>query len=435
DFWNGWWIHGRYMSASTGRSLANQLGLGWHSFYLYTRDHMPATLAIVGFIGLGIARWRLLTRRQRALHVLLVAWWVAAWLEIILTQRYSSHYFAVTALPTALMIAGCSVHLVALLSRAGQPIRRRAFLPHLLIAVSLYWSGTATLNHGLAAAEKFPGIHGLADQRSRARDGYSRAVQGLLELTSRRDDPVQIWTSRPWWYLNFRRVSATRFIWKSFLMGETYLGRTSPDYILPGSWDDWAADFAQADPQVFIVDNDFPMPGNTPADVVLAERFAPLMSTPKLDVSATRAVIDRLVSTVGMSPNEGTAESSSVDTVEQVSVLGMLPCRRIDLRASAGEPLRLLFAPTADAQNVDEVVFADGQVITKSPFVEYMRTDAIVSGPIRVVIGTSSALVIVGDRVVAGLAYLDRPALTVVSRGSVTAATGEYSAPGECERQ
>ena len=420
DFWDGWFVYGQYMSESTGRSLRNQLGLGWHNFYMYTRDHMPAFLAIVGFIVLGVARRAQLTRRQRWIHVLLVAWWIAAWLEITLTQRYSSHYFAVVALPTALMIAGCAVHLVALAGRAGLVPWRTALLPHALVAFSLYWSGTAAFRHGLEAAERFDGFHAVATQRAAARDGQSRAVQAVLDLTTRADDPMQMWTSRPWWYLNFRRVSATRFIWKSFLMGETYLGRTSPDYVLPGSWDRWAADIAQSNPRVYLVDNDFPMPGDTPADDLLAERFTPVLTTARLDLSLTPAALAPLTAADGMEPWTGPNN------------LAEQRCRRIDVTADG--PITLDFGATADGWFGDQIVIADGMVVARSPRVEYLRTEAIAPPTVRIVVGTSSAAVLFGEQVVAALAYLPSPSVSVSTTGAAQIATGAYTNRGECGR-
>lgn len=424
DFWDGWWVYGQYMSASTGRSLRNQLGLGWHNFYLYTRDHMPAFIGIVGFLGLGVARRAQLTRRQRHIHVLLGAWWFAAWLELTLTQRYSSHYFSVVAFPTGLMIAGFGVHLVALGGRAGLTVKRPFLLPHALIAMSVFWSGTISLRHGLEAAERFPGVHALAEQRARGRDGQSRAVQAVLDLTTRTDDPIQLWTARPWWYLDFRRVSATRFIWKTFLMGETYLGRTSPDYILPGSWDRFAEDIAQSDPQVFMIDNDFPMPGVTPADALLAERFVPVLRTTRLDVSLTHRVLDPLTDTAAMA---STGDPSTPGWFE----LGERTCQRIELTPSSAGPLVIELGGARPGTG-EQIVIADGTVVSRSPQVEYLRTDVMAPSTMRLVVGRRSAVVLIDDMVVGALAYLPSASVRIQSAAPVAVAAGAYTGGEEC---
>lgn len=45
-------------------------------------------------------RWQSFTTAQRTLGVTLGVWWLGAWIELVLSQRYSSHYFSVLAMPT-----------------------------------------------------------------------------------------------------------------------------------------------------------------------------------------------------------------------------------------------------------------------------------------------------------------------------------------------
>lgn len=426
DFWGGWWVYPRYMSESTGRSLANQIGLGWHNFYEYSRSHAPAVGAIVAFVAAGVARRGRLTRRQRHLHVVLVAWWLGAWAEIVVAQRYSSHYYSVVAFPTALMIAGVAVHIVAILREANYTVRSGLLVPHVAVAVSLVWAGTTPMREGLQAARSFPGVHALATQRAQGRAGETRAVQAVLELTSRPDDPVQVWTERPWWYLIFRRVSATRFIWKSFLMGETYLGRTSEDYVLPGSWERWARDIERADPHVYLVDRDSPLPGTTPADELWAERFVAVLTTVELDVAVETATWTELTSPEAMTALDLTAPG--VERTGSSVKLGPRACTRLDLRVDPANEVRIGFGAAGD-----EVVIARGSVVTRSPRVEYMRADALVPERIRIVVGTTSALVVFDDRIVAGLAYLDRPEVTIDAGGAaVDLESGVLGGSGEC---
>jgi hypothetical protein len=88
-----------------------------------------------------------------------------------------------------------------------------------------------------------------------------------------------IWTNEPWDYLNFRRVSATRFIWKSFLMGEIYLGPTSPEFVLDGSWDQYQEDLNESNPTAFLEYLTNPVPADTPAAEVLRSQFTEAVRT------------------------------------------------------------------------------------------------------------------------------------------------------------
>ena len=65
-------------------------------------------------------------------------------------------------------------------------------------------------------------------------------------------DPLLAWTPYPWVYLNLRRVSATRYIWKSFLMGEIYLGNSGPEYVLPGTWEHFLDDVEATNPSAVL---------------------------------------------------------------------------------------------------------------------------------------------------------------------------------------
>jgi hypothetical protein len=83
-----------------------------------------------------------------------------------------------------------------------------------------------------------------------------------LDLVSKRNDPLLAWTLQTWPYLTNHRIAATRFIWKSFLAGEIWMGGTSPDYILPDTWKWFRQDIAQSKPVVFTVVDASLAPGN-----------------------------------------------------------------------------------------------------------------------------------------------------------------------------
>lgn len=440
DFWDGWYVYGRYMSQATGRSLFEQLGQGWHQHYLWVQGHAPLVLGVVGFVVLGAARWRRLTVPQRRLHVALPAWYAAGWLEIILTQRYSSHYFVVVAVPSALMLAGLCTHLVALVGESGARVRGGAAWVAAAVVVSLVWSGTTPLVTGLEVASGFTGADDLAHRRAVGRDGTARSVQAVLDLLTRPDDPLLAWTNYPWPYLDFDRVSATRFIWKSFLMGEIYLGRTDLAFVLPGSWDRWREDVAEAAPVVALTDVTFPVPADSPFADLLATDFSPALTTPTLSLSVRRDVLASLAddgSGDPWSPAEPGAgwsqmgadlayEGSGLDETTALLDLGDRRCTRFDATIVGGGGVSFhVLDPSGDSEPV-EVFVVGGEAVSRSPNVEFLRLP-VTRGDrdeVSLVVGTTSAVLLVNGSIGAALTLLPSTHVQLTSTGDAVVLEG-----------
>ena len=115
-------------------------------------------------------------------------------------------------------------------------------------------------------------------------------LRAALDLVSEPDDPLLMWTSYPWPYLNLHRVPATRYIWKNFLLGEIYLARSGPQYVLPGTWETFAADVERTDPTAFVVEAVNPVVAGTPFDTLVDESFTTMYT----DDVATLAFRDDL---------------------------------------------------------------------------------------------------------------------------------------------
>jgi hypothetical protein len=457
DFWDGWWVYGRYMTAATDRGVRDQLGLGWHEFYLWANSHAPAMIVICVFVLMGIARWRHLPAAVRSLHVLLPAWWAAGWFEIILTQRYSSHYFVVVAVPAALMAVGAAWHLVDLLTVSGARVPGRgsvsaSLLTVAIVMVSITWSGASPVIDGLERASEFRGVETLARNRAQGRDGSARSVQAVLDLVSEPGDPMLAWTNVPWPYLDFHRVSATRFIWKSFLMGEVYLGRTSTEFVIPGSWERWQADVEMTRPPTFLVDKDFPVPADTPAGTLLADEFQMALVTPTLSV----AVRPRILRTLADPPagadawepaepagQEWTFEGGDVafdaggaDPGGLRATIGDMRCRRWDAVIDQGGVSFHFDDPSGRSENL-EISVHDGVAVSRSPNVEFLRTQlASDAHRVTLIAGTSSAVLIVDDAVVGALSLVSAEHVTLAALDDATAlsSTSTSAAPtlGEC---
>jgi hypothetical protein len=91
EFWSGWWTYAGFMSAGTGRSFMNQLGLGWNQFVGYYQDRPLMLILIIAFIFSSWYHWKSLAKFQQIMQVSLVLWFVCGWIELVLGQRYSSH--------------------------------------------------------------------------------------------------------------------------------------------------------------------------------------------------------------------------------------------------------------------------------------------------------------------------------------------------------
>src|SRR4029077_8262920 len=111
-YWASWYTDAKFQSVGTQRGLGSQFLLGWHKIYAYYQHRSILLLLIAAFIAFTYATWPRATTKERAMNVSLLGWLTAAWLEQVLNQRYSAHYFVINAVPTALMIAVLLGHAV-----------------------------------------------------------------------------------------------------------------------------------------------------------------------------------------------------------------------------------------------------------------------------------------------------------------------------------
>jgi hypothetical protein len=282
-FWKSWWTYGQYMTSATGKSLRRQIAVGWREQWRYYEQRPMAAVSLLLFAGLTVGLWSRMTPIQRIVHALVPAWFFAASLEIVLTQRNSTHYYAVSAIPIAIGISLSAGWLLKLIKESGglaQPwlLRVRSFAPAAATVLILMASGSQSFFGGIRTAAAFAGTGNLNESRRTNQDGPTRSVQAVLDLVSADNDYLWAWTNEPWPYLTHHRVSATRFIWKSFLFGEIYLGRTSSDYVLPGTWKWFLDDLKEAKPAAYLEMRKLPMPEGTIAAKALSEGFTEAFS-------------------------------------------------------------------------------------------------------------------------------------------------------------
>jgi hypothetical protein len=349
-YWKSWWTYGQYMTEATGQPIRRQFARGWHDQWMYYRDRPVMTIAGGTFVVVTVALWAQMSRIQRTIHVTAAAWFVAASTEIVLTQRNSTHYYSVSALPAAIMCALTAAWILKSLAAGGARLKLGTITPTIVTVFAVGLSGSQPFFDGVRSSATFRGTSGKQAERLANRDGNGRTVQAMLDLVSNDGDPMWAWTNEPWPYLIHHRTSATRFIWKSFLMGEIYLGKTSTDYVLPGSWNWFAEDLAESKAVVYYEDIKTPMAMNTPAGAALQAGFRETLVTEKSKLWIRPEMMSRLlgdtaalttwapsgVSTLRpdggwkVSPGALSYSATGVPSGEDVVLLTDRVCQRID---------------------------------------------------------------------------------------------------------
>ena len=430
DFVDGYWTHARFMSTGTGRDLASQIGLGWDQFVDYYTDRPVLAVLVVAWLLLTAVRFRAMSGERRRLHLVVAAWWIGAWVELVLSQRYSSHYFSVLAVPTIMMIALFVGHLAPLLRPVFRGRPAFALLPLLVVHLTIEVGGRSGFDIGIETAAAVQGTGDFAARREVGIDGRTRMLRATLDLVSDDGDPLLMWTSYPWPYLNLERTSATRYIWKTFLMGEIYLGESGPDYVLPGTWQQFAADLDATNPSAYYVEAVNPIDPSTPFRTEVDERFTDVFT----DDSATLGLRDDLASWLATAPAGGTEVSTLPDAAYTVSPDG---CVRLDgeLAAGAGAPL-VIETTGANGREASLVAMVgrDEVMVESRPsgLTGWSHRVPIGDAPVRVsLVAGARSVVLVVDGQVAGAIGVRSGAPVVVTSGAaeVTASGAVLSVP------
>jgi hypothetical protein len=294
EFWSNWWTYAGFMSSSTGRSLLNQIGLGGEKFFGYYQDRPGIALVIIVHIVLVTRNWRFMSTGIRTLHTMLLAWLSAGWIELVLSQRYSSHYFSIVALPTAFISVATAVLLLQSLRRTDDTnvagsnhisTRFSWWVPIGCVLALMATQGTQLAWIAIEGAGRFRSTDHYVDARNDVRIGMHSTHQAVMDLVSSDDDPLLAWTMYPWTYLDHRRVPATRFSWKSFMIGEIYLGRTSSEYVLDRTWEWFAEDMNESRPNVFARPQVTDLQPATPLSALVAEEFTTVLADDTLEIA------------------------------------------------------------------------------------------------------------------------------------------------------
>ena len=425
EFWSGWWTYAGFMSAGTGRSLMNQIGLGWKEFVGYYQDRPIMLVLIFAFAFTTWLNWKSFAKFQRVMHIALLLWFGTGWIELILGQRYSSHYFSVLAVPSVFMGA-------VLMSQLGLVIAHRkkdqGSLDHekvryaLPIATAiivlfsqcsdLFWTGVEQLG-------TFTTFSHFEEQQTQNQGGEGRTTRAVIDLVSHQGDPLLAWTMYPWTYLEHDRVPASRFSWKSFMVGEIYLGKTSPKYVLPKTWNWFAQDMQQAHPEAYLRPKETLLNEQTPFAQYVATNFTTVYDGNSMEVGLNKDTWSNLMTpptqSMGINQDKIFSETSPY-------VLSNTNCVRISgtLKSSdQNEESSIIFNlsdPTAAYENVHLALSAT-RASSSSDNVEFASKDLEPSDTssldFLVIVGSHSAVLVVDDKVVAGTRTGDQAQLSV----------------------
>jgi hypothetical protein len=272
EYWVSWYTDARLMTVGTERSLGSQLALGWDKGFAYYQQRPLGFIVVLAFAFFTYATWNSGSRRDRAVGLGLLGWFAASWLEQVLNQRYSSHYFIINTVPTALMAVVLVGRLAAACMRDERVLRTAVAMPLVAVLGTVYLGGTKEFRSAVERTSSFRGVRANAQDVADNQAGNVRSVRGVLDLVSHDGDAILTWTNEAAPYLDVHRIAAGRFMWKSFLMGEIYLGKSGPRYLLPHTWEWFARDVARTRPVAFFRLNDDPAPG-TPFARLIDTRF------------------------------------------------------------------------------------------------------------------------------------------------------------------
>jgi hypothetical protein len=397
EFWGGWWIYARYQSDATGRSLGNQFGWGWDNITQYYGD-WPLSLGIVfASVAMIWLHWRSMSHRQKTLYLGAIFWLVGGWLELILSQRYSTHYFIVIALPTMLLASLLVGHLFQWASQVRTIPLQRTF-PILAICASLIYFPNNSVRSGLEQFSNFQGIANVSEQRRNGEAGDTRTLRAILDVVSADNDALLAWTGWPWTYLNVQRVSASRMIWSSMFLGEIYLAGSGPEWIVPHTWEWFAKDMHQSNPAAYTERNDFPRREGIPFDNFVNQNMTLKFSGSQEKVGL-RNDIATLLSQVSVDSN---TEIPSSNTISLGS--GWCKSYAFTTDTTVGNlKLNVNFVDEPDNPLAHVIEIQSNEVRTKDHDLIFDQTKILDSSQlhaIQIIVGNRSALLTIDGEIV-----------------------------------
>jgi hypothetical protein len=295
----------------------------------------------------------------------------------------------------------------------------KAWWPAVAALLAIFMLGPSNFGRALYTTMHFEGTGALDALADKYADGNSRTARAIMDLVSVEGDPLLAWTNEPWPYLKLERVSATRFPWKSFLIGEIYLGQTSEKYVLPQTWEWFFEDLEEAQPVVFAESNWTLTPGTPFADHVFGNFTLVYTGTPTT-VWLRNDLATGILGTAAMTPWSPPAEApagwtTASGTASAAAGAEMLPiggsCMRIEgIVEFPPDALPILSIHFEDRTYATERLhfgIERGQAYSASDFVTYEATTLGDAGVGRkeftLIVGSRSTVLVMQGEIVAAL--------------------------------
>jgi hypothetical protein len=361
------------------------------------------------------------------MHIALILWFISGWIELVLGQRYSSHYFSVLAVPNVFMGAILLAQLATVIShrRSQQhPQRQSSDKVHYALPIAtalivlfsqcsdLFWTGVEKVG-------TFTTFTQHETERTQSQGGEGRTTRAVLDLVSHQGDPLLAWTMYPWTYLEHERVPATRFSWKSFMIGEIYLGKTSSDFVLPDTWNWFAHDMQQTQPRAFARPKETSLSDQTPFAQYVSENFVTAYDGNSMEVGIRQQVWTALITepteTMNIAEDKIFSETSPfvLSNTNCVRIAGTLT---FDQQSEDSGIIFNLTDPTASYENVHLSLSAT-RASSSSDTVEFIGKDLERSSntplDFLLIVGSRSAVLTVDGMVVAGTRLGEQAQLSV----------------------
>ena len=361
------------------------------------------------------------------MHPALIFWFGTGWIELILGQRYSSHYFSVLAVPSVIMGAILLTQLATIIAHRKyqkEDPRQLSDKIHYALPIAtaiivlfsqcsdLFWNGVEKLG-------AFTTFEQHEAQRTQNQGGEGRTTRSVLDLVSSEGDPLLAWTMYPWTYLEHERVPATRFSWKSFMIGEVYLGKTSPKYVLPDTWSWFAQDMQQTQPRVFARPKETLLDKQTPFAQYVSANFTTAYDGNSMEVGISKQVWTTLTAAptqpMDIAEDEIFSKTSPfvLSDTHCVRIAGTL---NFDQLTDDSGIIFNLTDPSAAYENVHLSLSAT-RASSSSDTVEFTGKDIEHDStePLQFVllVGSRSAVLVVDSKVVAGTRTGDQAQLSV----------------------
>ena len=203
------------------------------------------------------------------------------------------------------------------------------------------------------------------------------------------------------------------------MIGEVYLGNTSPKYVLPDTWTWFAQDMKQTHPRAYVRPKETALKDQTPFTQYVSERFINVYDGNSMEVSLEHNSWSALVAQPSQAMN---IAEDTIFSGTSPFVLSNTNCVRISGTLNSfgqNDESSIIFNlsdPTASYENV-HLALSSTRAASSSDNVEFaskdLERDDNFPLDFLVIVGSHSAVLVVDGKVVAGTRTGDQAQLSV----------------------